>query len=57
MFRIYEELPKPKNKKMNHSIKQQQKKGKEERWMTNKSIKSCSVFVLEEMQMKSLHIY
>ena len=31
--------------------------GKEEKWMTNKSIKSCSVFVLEEMQMKSLHIY
>ena len=25
--------------------------------MTNKSIKSCSVFVLEEVQMKSLHIY
>ena len=40
---------------MNHPIKK--KKGKEEKWMTNKSIKIRSVFILEEMQMKSLHIY
>ena len=42
---------------MNHLIKKKKKMGKEEKWMTNKSIKSCSVFVLEEVQMKSLHIY